>query len=544
MLIVLFIVAAFNDVFGSPVPSSIDTPDKFPLTILDREISLPECINPAGYRTMQQIILSCLVTVFACTWISLHPNVPDPRNSGWENFSMRLRTFLWAVLGPEFVTIWAFRQHLGALRNAKEYNEKFKLTPRSRSKFQYLLDWFHRPNEELTPDREPWSLTHGFLLEMHGLRYFKNGQPFTPSHDKSRGEKRVSKRARQVLADAHKGIVIHLSQLSQRADISEGEINDKSKGDFFTKLVVVIQTTWFIVQCVARWVQHLHVTELEIITLAFAILNIITYILWWNKPQNMRIAIPIHDERNNSEPTFAEKKDIAQCRNSNEQEITELADNHSLSEQATLVAHSSSTEQLLPPDDQKLPNHQSPSSHSFSLLKVTVLTPSRFCWTCVRKISPLRAWSIMLGADNPELGSSDVIPVFYSSVAGYSEEDRKSDAFLCLVGILFGGVHLLPVWMSLFTTPAEKYLWIACTIVILVEPVIICLTDVIFSLKNRVPRWFHILFYFSTAPFFLLGFFLYAPARLILIVLAFQSLRSLPPDTFVNVKWSTFFPHI
>ncbi|KAJ3555573.1 hypothetical protein NP233_g12174 [Leucocoprinus birnbaumii] len=125
MLIVLFIAAAFNNAFSAPVANPIDALNLPPLTILGCEIPLPDCVNPAGYRTLQQIILSCLATVFACTWVSFHPNVPDPRNSGWENFIMRLRTFLWAILGPEFVTIWAFRQRLGAARNAKKYNEKF-----------------------------------------------------------------------------------------------------------------------------------------------------------------------------------------------------------------------------------------------------------------------------------------------------------------------------------------------------------------------------------------------------------------------------------
>ncbi|KAJ3560765.1 hypothetical protein NP233_g10623 [Leucocoprinus birnbaumii] len=291
MLIALLIAAALNSVIGAPVSPPTEALNPSPLTVLGRDIPLPECIDPAAFRTMQQIVLSCLATVIACTWVSLHPNVPDPRNSSWQNFTMRLRTVLWAILGPEFVTIWAFRQRLGAARTAKEYNEQFDLNPPSRSIIQYLLDWFRRPYEGMKPDKS-WGLTHGFLLEMHGLRYFKNGQPFTPSPSKLHTHDLEN----EALDNTPDGIITHLSQLSKPVHISKDEINDKSNGDFFTKFIVVVQTTWFIVQCIARWVQGLHVTELEIITLAFAALNIMTYILWWNKPQHMRVAITLHHE--------------------------------------------------------------------------------------------------------------------------------------------------------------------------------------------------------------------------------------------------------
>ena len=38
---------------------------------------------------------------------------------------------------------------------------------------------------------------------------------------------------------------------------------------------------------------HLPVTELEVVALAFAALNIVTYAFWWNKPQNMGCAIRV-----------------------------------------------------------------------------------------------------------------------------------------------------------------------------------------------------------------------------------------------------------
>ncbi|KAJ3566104.1 hypothetical protein NP233_g7218 [Leucocoprinus birnbaumii] len=481
MLIVLFIAAAFNNAFSTPVASPVNALDPMSFTILGREIPLPECVNPADNASGQQ-------------------------------------------------------------RNAKEYNKKFNLTPRYRSKLQGLKDWFRRPNDRMTPDRS-WGLTHGFLLEMHGLRYFKDSQPFTPTDDAPHPI--TSMVARKVMSKAHDGLVSRLSQLSKPAYISEDEINDKSKGDFFTKLVVVIQTTWFIVQCVARWVQRLHVTELEIITLAFATLNIITYILWWNKPQNMRLAIPIHDERNN----IVEEKDFIQHWKLNQKEASRPpSNNHSFNEQATSVDHSDFYEQHPFLDDQTPIYHRwSDPSYPFLLLKYALLALPRSCWTFVRKISPLRAWALMVGVDdlgNNFYGSSDVIPALHSSTDNFVGEWQVGLA-LGLIGVLFGGVHLLPIWLSSFSTSVEKYLWIGCSIVILVEPVALSVFDAIHSSALQLSSLFgEMLEYFFLLLFWHVGIFLYAPARLILIVLAFTSLRSLPPSTFVNVEWSSFVPHI
>jgi hypothetical protein len=40
------------------------------------------------------------------------------------------------------------------------------------------------------------------------------------------------------------------------------------------------------------------------------------------------------------------------------------------------------------------------------------------------------------------------------------------------------------------------------------------------------------------------GTFLYIIARVVLLVLAFLSLKSLPPKAYETVNWTTFMPHI
>jgi len=76
--------------------------------------------------------------------------------------------------------------------------------------------------------------------------------------------------------------------------ISEEDIKDRSKSDIFSKLIAISQTTWFILQCIARGQQKLTLTELELVTLALASLNAITYMFWWHKPLGVQVPIRIY----------------------------------------------------------------------------------------------------------------------------------------------------------------------------------------------------------------------------------------------------------
>jgi len=75
--------------------------------------------------------------------------------------------------------------------------------------------------------------------------------------------------------------------------VTESEIIDKSKGDMLGKLVAVLQTTWFIVEYLGRWASQQPRTQLEVMTLAYAAMNCIVYILWWEKPLNIQEQIDI-----------------------------------------------------------------------------------------------------------------------------------------------------------------------------------------------------------------------------------------------------------
>ncbi|KAJ2913944.1 hypothetical protein MD484_g6457, partial [Candolleomyces efflorescens] len=76
--------------------------------------------------------------------------------------------------------------------------------------------------------------------------------------------------------------------------LTREDIVDRSKGDALTKGLVIIQTLWFTAQCIARLVQRLALTELEVVTLAYAVLNGVTYFFWWDKPLDVQSPVILH----------------------------------------------------------------------------------------------------------------------------------------------------------------------------------------------------------------------------------------------------------
>lgn len=89
---------------------------------------------------------------------------------------------------------------------------------------------------------------------------------------------------RNVLSLIHNGLL---------TPPSKEEIKDRSKSDSFSKIIVLIQTLWFVMQCIARHIEHLPITELEIATLAYTIPILGIYICWWGKPLGVTQPIPI-----------------------------------------------------------------------------------------------------------------------------------------------------------------------------------------------------------------------------------------------------------
>ena len=79
--------------------------------------------------------------------------------------------------------------------------------------------------------------------------------------------------------------------------ITSEEILDRSKGDTTSNVIALLQAAWFVIQCTYRAIYHLPVPELEITTLAHALINFFVYWSWWNKPLGVGLAVDIYAKR-------------------------------------------------------------------------------------------------------------------------------------------------------------------------------------------------------------------------------------------------------
>ena len=151
-------------------------------------------------------------------------------------------------------------------------------------------------------------MTHAFFIIMGGFHLFERS-----SRGTSNNYPCVSREDDKPLYPLKES---DLSRYSKSFTMpTEAEIKDKGKSDWLAKSLVLIQTSWFVMQCIARAVEHLPVTHLEIVTLAYAAMNFVIYVFWWNKPLNVNRPVRVFRKSYVEEPTIGERRLALENRN-------------------------------------------------------------------------------------------------------------------------------------------------------------------------------------------------------------------------------------
>ena len=256
---------------------------------------------------------------------------------------------------------------------------------------------------------------------------------------------------------------------------SEEEIKDKSKSDALAKAIVLLQTSWFVIQCVARSIQHLPLTELEIVTLAYAMMNFFIYIFWWNKPRNVDCPIRVYKTSTASEEEDKKAETL---------------------------------------DDMWL--------------------PSIVQWAGV----------YILGIQDHyfDLSKASKVPMFW---AGRLDVRLLGQASLgpSILGAAFGAVHCI-AWWSEFPSYAEQLIWRASCVVMIIVPLLVAIVCYLVIISERIGDLGNVLLTLFLMFPLALSPWLYVAARIATSVIAFATMRSLPPSVFSVVDWTTFIPHI
>jgi hypothetical protein len=92
---------------------------------IDQSTPVGLCSDIGHCRTIWNIIWSCLVTIFGCTWVAMHPNIPNAEENWFGTVLRRLQLMIMALIAPELVILWAMRQYFSARSLVKKYKSVF-----------------------------------------------------------------------------------------------------------------------------------------------------------------------------------------------------------------------------------------------------------------------------------------------------------------------------------------------------------------------------------------------------------------------------------
>jgi len=91
-------------------------------------------------------------------------------------------------------------------------------------------------------------------------------------------------------------LALHLDMF-QYPGTTEAEIKDKSNTDSLAKLFTIFQISHLVLSIIVRSVQRLPVSQLEVLTLAFAVCGVVTYAVFWYKPKDVFVSIHVGQPR-------------------------------------------------------------------------------------------------------------------------------------------------------------------------------------------------------------------------------------------------------
>lgn len=135
------------------------------------------------------------------------------------------------------------------------------------------------------------------------------------------------------------------------------------------------------------------------------------------------------------------------------------------------------------------------------------------------------------------------VPGFYAAMDG----DHESFIFIFLalpwMASAFGAIHCAG-WSLHFPSKIELQIWRISSLSITCIPLIDIVLGAVLDNKTRQEGILKFLFSEVLRLAFYASFPIYLGARLLLLTVAFTTLRNLPPGALAIVKWTSFIPHV
>ncbi|KAG2040457.1 hypothetical protein BDR03DRAFT_892399 [Suillus americanus] len=447
-------------------------------------------------RTMWSIVSSSVLTLSACIYSAIHPNIPSLRDSPDGIVRRRFGIMIMALIAPELMVTWAMRQWFSARQVTLKF-EKSGYYPRVGTESEEknsnkapqqcencplrllivvlaegvssvlgflghfpgaLTRWVKRSIKAYFSEKSEdhtWTQTHSFFVLMGGFMLYVDGKP---NHTLQPDE--VLELIRAGCIDA--------------PTLTANQIHDRSKGNAISKGLIMLQVAWFVMQLITRAIYHLETTQLEAGTLAFAVLNFLTYAVWWNKPLNVQCPHPVYRKSTESRP---------------ENRI----------------------------DEPDVPGSRQGAG-----------------WVILGQV--FVSIAELIGLPYEPASQKLRVPTFDGSISLEGSNKRVLLLSGLLMATIFGGIHCM-AWFFAFPTYQEQVLWRMSAIAITFTPWLCFLLGITHDL---IPRVVQIVCILTTG----VSVILYITARAVLLVLMFTTLRNLPPDAYKAVSWISVVPHL
>lgn len=412
-------------------------------------------VNQPNGRGTFDILQSCVITVLLCSWSVLVLNVPNPKKGRWRVFLDKMCWMAFTLIFPEVTAAMAVEQCESASQSVEDFSRR---------------------------GYQGWTMQHAFFADMGGFVLQAPDFPLFP-------------------VDTQQILYLVTKHYIDFPDVDLEAIKDKNKADGFARLIMILQTTWFTVQYIARAIQHLSISTLELAVLGSVFCTYITTFLWRKKPLDVRTPILLKSKVRIAD-ILVEAKDRGK------------------------------TPYIFTPlDFVNAPpgiSTTTPFWHALKCLFGIELSP---------KTRPIKFFHN--NRTTPPRGSSSTL-IFLESLGA-----------LTFVGLnLIGWNFTLPTKLELFFWRIANCLLVAFMLYYVVALNVVSLipervgklvfrkeTHTFLDLLRLCPPWLQI---FMTGP----AVVTYSLGRLFIIAEALAGLRALPTDAYAAVDWTAFIPHI
>ncbi|KAA1469704.1 hypothetical protein DENSPDRAFT_638508 [Dentipellis sp. KUC8613] len=399
--------------------------------------------GPSNRGTLD-ILWSCVSTIIICAWTSLHPDVYIPKNARQADYQALPGKFALALvmlIAPEMILGIVVSEFLEVHNFVRDVNAAFPVCA--------------------------WTLTDGYFAIMDGYMY--DGHVVDSA---------------QVLELMRSGAIDPVP-----SDVSG--LWDRSKANSLAKLIACFQVTWLMVQCLARTVEGLPMSTLELGTVGYAFITIAAYGFQWHKPKDIR-----------THTILRPKADAAASAGSASSvhsavELTSMANNAEDHAGSTRGSHEIALEEEANQQDHELIDLERQNSRNTN------------------------SGNTPISARAPDISWAAALSKKYEVTVVY--------LVFAVASPIYGVWHCL-AWNFSFPSRAEMWLWRIDSVVCVTAGTAFLL--LCWYYRENVTIWIVWIV------------FAHVTTRLMILVEMFIGLRSLPAGVFETVRWTTFIPHI